>query len=465
MVRNNFIRSMMRRGLTLLLLSLLLSGCVSASNKQFNLSQDSLKVGDYNSAFDHAARSLDHEIDNKKTQAIFLDLSEAAFNYHLSQAKQNAMNNQWDQTVQHYDAIASMQGRIETVQLRLKSYVVLEKKIRAKDMWLIQAVLAITSPDVRDANIDAKNAAAADHYKRALSHAKAKQYRDAVAEFNHTNRFVSCYRDACDLSKKYHRLADKADALRYYNLGLTAASLEEYRNAQHAFNESIKYIQGFRDAGKLASHYKHLADMQDAGIHYQRGLTEAEAGHYRLAAKAFSKAIGFVSDYKESQQLLRHYRRLANETDASAHYNHALSHMDRDEFLLAAAEFRRADQFVPGFRDALQQARWADDVVPPGLYRVKALVIHEIQDHGMQPHWFGNYTRKDFISMKLGHVIVKQGHFKRHRGVWVYPVYIEMSGVLHGHDGVQRPIASSVNERFILYRNKHRQWEAEFKYQ
>ncbi|MDQ6997319.1 MAG: hypothetical protein Q9M17_01225 [Mariprofundus sp.] len=463
-IRNSLIRSMINKGLALLVLSLLLSACVSASNKQFNLSQDSLKLGDYNSAFNHAAQSLEHEINNKKTLATFPGISQAAFNYHLSQAKNSAMNKQWDQTVQHYNAIASMQGRIEAIQVRLNAYIALEQKNSAREMDPIQAVLAITSPDVREANRGAKKSAADDHYQRALSLAQSKQYRDAVAEFKHTNSFIRCYRDACILSEKYQQLADKADALRYYNQGQMAASHGEYRNAQHAFSESIKYIPGFRDADKLAAHYRQLANMQDADIHYQRGLAQAEAGHYRLAANAFSRAIDFVTNYKNSQQLFRHYQRLANEDDAAAHYNHALSHLDQDEFLLAAAEFRRADQFVPGFRDALQQARWADALVPPDLYQIKELVIHEIQDHGMQARWYGNYTRKDFVSMSLGHVVVKEGHFKRHRGVWIYPVYIEMSGVLQSHDGVRRPIATSTTERFILHRNKHGQWEAEFRH-
>jgi len=456
---------MVGRGLTLLLFSLLVSGCVSASNKQFNLSQDSMKIGDYNRAFDHAAMSLEHEIDNRKTLAVFPNLSKAAFHYHLGQAKQNAQNNQWDQTVQHYDSIASMQSRIEAIQVRLKSFVALERKINAKEMDLVQAVLAITSPDVMDANRDAKRAAAADHYKRALSHANAKQYRDAVREFNTTNQFVSCYQEACTLSRKYRQLADQADALGYYNQAKVAATRGEYRNASHAFAESIKYVPAFRDAGKLAAHYKSLADMQDAGIHYQQGLTEAEAGHYRFAANAFAQSITFVANYKDSQRLLNHYTRLANEEDASNHYKRAFSHVDQEEFLLAATEFRKADQFIPGFRDALQQARRADEAVPPDMYKVKELVIHEIQDHGMQPHWYGNYTQKDFVSMKLGHIIVNKGHYKRHKREWVYPVYIEMSAVIRGHDGVHRPLATSVTEMFTLYRDEHRQWESEFRHQ
>jgi len=464
MAHSSFTISIIHKVLAVLFLSLLVSGCTSVSNKQLELSQQSLKSGDYSGAFDHAAQSLESEIDNSKTQAIFPDISRAAFNDHLSQAKQNEQINQWDAVVQHYESVVAMQGRIEAIQLRLKTFMALEKKISAKEIGLIQAILNIQLSDVAAANQHAKGKAAENHYQRALSQAKVKQYRAAVSEFNRSSQFVSCYQDACRLSKKYKLLADQADALRYYKLGQAAAARDEYRNASHAFNQALTFIASFRDAGKLAAHYKSLADYQDAAMHYQEGQVEAEMGHYRLAAGAFSQAVRFVANYKDAQRLLLHYTRLANEEDASEHYSRALSHIDQDEFLLAAAEFRKADQFIPGFRDALQQARWADDAVPPDMYKVKELVIHEIQDHGMQPRWYGNYTQKDFVSMKLGHVIVRKGHFKRHRSIWAYPVYIEMSGVVKGHDGVQHPLATSVIERFTLYRNKHGQWEAEFKH-
>ncbi len=464
MIHNNLNILMMTRIIALLFLVLFVSGCVSASNKQFDLSQDSLKAGDYNGAFTHAAQSLEIEIDNEKTQAVFPDLSKAAFNYHLSQSKQNEQNNQWDPAVGHYESVVSMQGRIEAIQLRLKSYVALEKKISAKEMARIQAILDLNAPDVAAANRHAKKSAAAAHYKTALSYAKVKQFRDAVSEFNASSQFVSCYQDACLLSKKYKLLADQGDALAYYNLGKGAASRDEYRNASHAFTQALTFIPAFRDAATLAAHYKGLADHQDAAIQYAQGLAEAEVGHYRLAANAFSSAIGFVYDYKDSQQLLNHYTTLANEQDASLHYNRALNHVDQNNFAQAAREFRQANHFVPGFRDALRQARWADRAVPPDVTRIKDMVIHEIQDHGMQPRWYGNYTQKDFVSMKLGHIIVKEGRYKRHKEVWAYPVYIEMSAVVRGHDGANRPLSTSTTEMFTLYRNKHRQWEAEFRH-
>lgn len=464
MVDSSFTISMIHKFVTMLFVLLLFSGCTSVSNKQLELSQQSLKSGDYSGAFDHAAQSLESEIDNLKTQAIFPDISRAAFNDHLSQAKHYEQINQWDAAVQRYESVVSMQGRIEAIQLRLKNFMALEKKISAKEIALIQAILHIQWPDVTAANQHAKGNAAGEHYQRALSHAKVKEYRAAVSEFNRSSQFISCYQDACRLSKKYKLLADQADALRYYKLGETAAARDEYRNASHAFNQALTFIASFRDAGKLARHYKNLADEKDAAIQYAQGLAEARLGHYRLAANAFSNAIGFVSHYKDAQRLLLHYTRLANEEDASEHYSRALGYVDQDEFLMAATEFRKANQFIPGFRDALQQARWADDAIPPEMYQVKRLVMQEIQDHGMQPRWYGHYTQKDFVSMKRGNVIVKQGHYKRHRKEWVYPVYIEMSGVVKDQAGVQHPLATSVTEMFTLYRNEHRQWEAEFKH-
>lgn len=454
-----------RNMMLMVLTTLIVSACTSTSDKQFKLSQENLKSGNYSAAFDHAAQSLDAEIGNKKTQAIFPQIAKSAFDLHLSQIDIQEESKAWDNAVAHYEGMVSMQGEIESIQRALKAYISEQKKISSEDMAAMQAILDLTWPDIKARHLQARNAAAEAHYQRGKSLASADQYRDAVIAFKAALQFVPYYKDAITLAASFKHKADLADALHYYEVGQEAVEKQAYREAAKAFQDSAQYIADFRDARELANRYNHLANEQDAELHYQRGLDQANQAYYRAAAQAFERANSFVNGYRDSINLYRHYTQLANEDDASRYYKRALNALDQDRFYDAANEFRAANRSVPGFRDALDQAQRAEYIIPPSANTVINLVTQEIYDKGIQRRWFGDNSNAKFISTQLIQVrIQNRGSYNRHQGAWPYQIYIEVSGVVEDNVGNQIPISSAAYEAFILYRGHSGNWDADFQH-
>jgi len=450
----------------IIIMALTASSCTSISDKQYQLSQKSMKSGDYHSAFEYAARSLNAEINNEKTQLIFPQITYEALQYHFNEINQLEHSEAWGGAVLHYQQIDSIRGSIQAIQQALNTYAASQKNLKEQDNNRIQAILKLTVPDTKNAHYQARIHAAQKHYTQALNLAQAGKYRQAVAEFNLIEQYIRNYKDTLNLSIHYEQLADQDDAMMYYQAGTQAAKRGAYRDAAQAFTHALSYVSNFRDAYELSVRYRHLADKQDAEKHYQLGLSAAQRGQYRDAAKQLQRADSFIAGYKDTRNLYHHYTQLANEQDASLHYSLALNKVNQGRFAEAAREFRAANHFIPGFRDAISQAQWAEYFIPPSYYQVKKLIIHEINEYGVQPQWFSGYQYKRFMSTQLNALTqINRGRFNSQRRGWNYQVSMQISAVILDDDSDESyAISTQAYESFFLYRNRSGAWEAEFRH-
>ncbi|TLS75820.1 hypothetical protein FE236_08750 [Mariprofundus erugo] len=451
-------------GAVLIMLTMALTSCSSASDKQFQLLEQSLKHGDVQAAYDHAVASLTHDISNTKTLMLFPQVSTLAFNAAQSQAELQAHAEQWDQSVENYQLIENMQQQILQIKTRLRAYLTSQKSVPDRLDAQARAIFDIAPPDIHNALENARKQAASFHYDQGRMRADNQDFRSASQHFEKTDHYVPGFRDASALAYRYKQLADKADATYHYGRAETAAQNSEYRHAFEEFAEAVRYVPDFRDARAQAERYRKLADEEDARRYYEQGLRLANAQNYREAAGAFGKSEQFVFGFRDAAQLRDHYTRLANEVEAAEHYQRGVNLLDQTDFQTAAQEFRAANQLVPGFRDALNQAIWAEDVIPPENYEVIRLVSKEVNEHGIPPYWFGPHIEsEDLVSWKLGVVrVIQRMEFDRHRRAWHYLMYAEFSGVVRVH-GTAAPDARSVQQEFILYKERDGSWDAKMK--
>ncbi|MBL4775921.1 MAG: hypothetical protein JKY87_07725, partial [Mariprofundus sp.] len=103
-------------------LLLLLSGCVSASNKQLKLAQQSMAQGNYTQAFDQAAQSLQSDIANHKAIALFPGIVQNAYSQKQGEIQQHQIRQHWDQAAYGYDRIVSMNYTVQRIQAQLNVY-------------------------------------------------------------------------------------------------------------------------------------------------------------------------------------------------------------------------------------------------------------------------------------------------------------------------------------------------------
>lgn len=450
----------LRRALLLVTL-LALAACVSASDKQYRLLEQSLKQGDIDAAFDHAVASLHDDIGNTKTLNILPQVAAQAYAAAESKARMHAGAKQWDQSAARYQRIEQMKMQILQIRTQLTAALVAEQGASGRLSTLAAAIDAIKAPQIGGAFAQVKQMAAREHYRQGELLAAQHDYRVAALQFERAGQYVLGYKQADKLAYRYNHLAAEADAAMHYRLGEEASGKHAYRQAFEQFSDAVKFIPDYRDARAKAEQYKRLADQQDAEQFYAQGEDLAAQQRYRAAAGAFARSEEFLPGFRDAARLHRHYSRMANEVDAADRYRQGMRMLDDDDFAGAARAFREADRLIPGFRDALAQAHWAEQAMPPDDFEVIRLVRREIAEHGIPPRWFGpRIDADDLVSTKSGVIrVAHRGEFRRRAQAWHYTIYIEFSGVIRIHDTPQ-PVAGSVHQGFTLFRERDGDWEA-----
>jgi len=88
-------------------MAILLAGCVSTTEKQRQLAQQSVRQGNYAQAFDQAAASLADRIGNYKTIRLFPDISAHAYRRKLAEIEHYKTARHPDQTAYGYGSAAA----------------------------------------------------------------------------------------------------------------------------------------------------------------------------------------------------------------------------------------------------------------------------------------------------------------------------------------------------------------------
>ncbi|MDQ6962433.1 MAG: hypothetical protein Q9M28_07905 [Mariprofundaceae bacterium] len=412
----------------LLLISMLgLSTCASTSNKQLALAQQSVQTGNFTIAFKQATSSLQADIGNYKTIALFPTVAQGAFNQELNTIEQLKAQQNWDGIAYAYDHVIGMNNSISTLQQSLRAFQISIKTSNVNNTYIAN-FLAIQPRHVDQERTFYYGKAAEAHYLQGDASASSGSYRLATQSYQKVLSFISTYKDAPAKAAKFKHLADLADANRLYVQGQQAAQQQQYRAAANAFSEVLTFIPNHKDAQQLAFKYKNLADQEDALKYYEQGKRLASQQQYRAAMHAFSESISFVASFRDASMLVHKYKLLADEEDAKQQYALAQQHMESQDFEAAANAFDAAQSFVPNFRDSVFMAQKVRSYIPPSHHELKKLVQASFKD-GIPRHYVDYLSNTRSIhDVKVSSIHVRDhGHFDRYGEFWNYTVYVKGS--------------------------------------
>ena len=440
----------------------LLAGCTTVTEKQYKLAQQSIRQGDYAQAFDQAARSLTARISNFKTIRLFPDISEHAYADKLAEIERYKTSKNWDRVAYGYDRIIAMNQTIRQLQQALSAYA--EKaRMSQNNQLAVQRMLDLNTRDVSAEHTDYHQRAAAGHYVRGKQLLASKAYRQANSEFSTTLSFMNPYKDAASLALESGHLADLADAKQYYNQAKQAVQQHRHRDAAIAFAKADGFIPNYRDARQLAGKYKQIADQEDALAYYQKGDALAQSHQYRAAAQAFNQSLSFVPGFRDAYEQARHYTDLANREDAGRYYARAMDLMDEQAFGRAAQAFEQADRIVPGFRDAEAMANQARSFIPPNDYELKELVQESVKK-GIPLTWLDDihqgYTEDVVIT---GLRIVRRGYFNARHEFWPYRLRVSGTYKLEIPNANEQVLSFDTVVDYRIFRDDFGDWKASFR--
>ena len=82
--------------MVLIVLMLLVAGCASMSEKQYQQAEKSITSGDYSADFDFLALALKSDIKNYEAIVRFSDIAENAYKQKLDEIKQANFSTEWN---------------------------------------------------------------------------------------------------------------------------------------------------------------------------------------------------------------------------------------------------------------------------------------------------------------------------------------------------------------------------------
>jgi len=405
--------------MVLIVLMLLVAGCASMSEKQYQQAEKSITSGDYSAAFDFLALALKSDIKNYEAIVRFSDIAETAYKQKLDEIKQAKISTDWDRVAYGYDKIIAMNQSLSSVQSSLTEFATSVRTTKERRAAM-KRILAMQQYDVIAQRRGAYEHAAQAHYFTAKSYLNAKAYRQSQHRFEKALSFIPDYKNAEALLAKARYQADLLEAKKKYREAELAVSRQKYRDASEAYFEADRLIPGFRKALKLAQKYKEVADLEDATRHYNEGNMYAEQRQYRMAETAFRNSASFVPGFRDAMALAVKYKHLADLEDAHSFYEQGEQLMARDDFKHAAQAFEKANQYIPGFRDSLHMAELARSFVPPNQNELKRIIQHSVT-HGIPLNWLHDEHRGVTEEVRITHVrVIRQGRFNHHRQLWPY---------------------------------------------
>jgi len=449
---------------TIILLTMIamLASCVSVSEQRFRQAQQSMQQGNYTHAFNRAAESLQADMTNYQAMRLLLDVHQNAYTQELNSIEQYKAQKHWDQAAYGYDRIRSMNTSLSQIQQSLRVFRD-SGKVADINWQTVDALLAIQPDRVNSQRNKAYLQAAEAHYIRAKSYLLSNALRQASQEFSKVLSFRNPYKDADSQARRTKHMADEADAQRLYAQGLLDVQQHRYRYAVSAFNEALVFIPNYKNARMLSQKYQLLADQKDALVLYQKGQKLAEHHQYRAAAQAFIATSQFIPSYRDADKLAKHYRQLADRKDARAYYAKGLVYMNQQEFTLAANAFKKANYFVPGFRDATALARKASLLSPPTKPQLRQLVQQSVQ-HGIPLSWLDDvhhgYTEEVSVA---GIEVIRYGRFNQKHEFWPYKIRVYGACKLEVTKTDERQISFDTIVHYRVFRDDFGDWKAVFK--
>ncbi len=306
-------------------LSLLFCSCASVSQKNTDLAQQNLANQNYDTAFSQVYKALLEDAGNKDAILIFPEAYNKAIQDHnvkLGKAKQD---NSLETVADEYDRLVEINDKANEIKMLIEENY---KEILSDNKKKNQFLSTITSPfsvpkedlkKITDLNIPnlnkekdiAHEKVSAHFYEEGQLLVKERKLREASSKFGKAYSYVPDYKDAKELEEKYKKMADEAEAHKYYEEGQKLAREKDYRGASNKFNQVHSYVPGYKDARKLEEKYKRMADEAEAQKYYEEGQKLAREQDYKGASRKFREAQSYVQGFKDAEELEETYKRMA----------------------------------------------------------------------------------------------------------------------------------------------------------
>jgi len=445
-----------------IVMAALLAGCATVTEQQLKLAQQSVRQGDYAHAFDQAARSLTAKIGNYKTMSLFPEISDHAYADKLAEIERYKTTQNWDQVAYGYARIIAMNQTIRQLQQTLIAFEA-QARMSQSNHLAVNRLLDINTIDVSAEHADYDERAAATHYARGKQLLASRVYRQAKDEFSKALAFMDPYKDARSLALESGHLADLADAKLYYGQAQQAVQQHRHREAALAFAKAYGFIPNYRDARQLAEKYKHMADQEDALAYYQKGDALAQSHQYRAAAQSFNQALSFVPGFRDAHEQAVYYTDLANREAARRYYAKAMNLMDEQRYGRAAQAFEQANRFVPGFRDAEAMADKARSIVAPGDYELKQLVQESVKK-GIPLAWLDDVHQGYAEAVVVTGVRVeRRGYFNARHEFWPYRLRVSGTYTLEISKANEQTLSFDTVVDYRVFRDDFGDWKATFR--
>ena len=425
---------------------------LSRSDELIQYAKQDFSQSYFDEAFNQNYDALIQDIDHKESIQFFPTVFEKSVQHHLEKAKEMKASNDWDGMAREYQKISKFNDSAKTIVEMIKSQKNYQEDPDKKRLVNIELI------DVKKEISSAKNNAALDHYNKATLLAKSNKFREATEEFENTLSFIANFKNASELKSKYKKLADEKDSSNNYEQGLSFAKQNKHREASRAFNASISYIPDYKDAAALYDKHRKIADEIDAKKHYDNGIILANKEQFREASNEFNKALSYVSGYLDSSELETKYDKLADEQDASRHYEKGKLLMQQKKYALAYDEFIKASDLKYGFKDSLQLAEECKYRMPPSESEIKSAITRSLQQN-VPISWVGNLMggkkpRINYIQ------IVKIGVFNDRQQYWPMKIRVEGSCQLNDPFNQGKTVSFDKVGEFRLIRDDYGEWQA-----
>jgi len=183
------------------------------------------------------------------------------------------------------------------------------------------------------------------------------------------------------------------------------------------------------------------------------------AGQERLreAVKEFRETLTFIPKFRDAKELADKYEKIANEQDAKTHYERGMSLMNQYKFKEAEAEFSKVNEYVRGYKDALQLQTRCKEAIPNDKQII--LAIARCLQSEIPVSWVGNLLggRNARVSTVR---VQKIGIYNERYGYW--PMKIRVAGTCALNDPFNqgKTVRFDRVSDFLLYRDDYGEWQA-----
>ncbi len=461
------------RTIILILSLLLLCSCASTSQKSAQLAQQNLANDNFDAAFNQSYDALKEDIKNKDAIAIFPLSYEKVVQFHKDKIEQAKQDNSWATVADEYDRVVEVNDDakeiVDLIQHNYKDKLSNDKKDIAVFSALTSAFSAkkedlkiITNLDIHnfsDEKNDAHEKASSQFYEEGQKLAQENNYRDASSKFGRALSYAAGYKDAQALKEKYTKLADEADAKKYYEEGQKLVQENNYRDASSKFSRALLSVAGYKDAQALKEKYTKLADEADAKKYYEEGQKLVQENNYRDASSKFSRALSSVAGYKDAQALKEKYTKLADEVDAKKYYEEGKRLMSQKEYSLAYDQLVKANEYIYSYKDVLTLIEESKNKMPPSEQEIIKAVERCLSRDGVPVSWVGNLLGGGKTSLSAIS-IQRIGIFNESQQYWPMIVRVQGSSLLNDPFNKGKRVSFDRNGDFRLTRDDYGDWQA-----